>query len=527
MNNSNETTMFSFNFSNLSCHRYLPSNKFAAKIAIVLTIIYFCFAVAHAKSEATQSTNNFTKQKPIVTKDKVNKLNQFISQNMKKLDVPGVAVGVLESGKPVVLKGFGVADEQGTPVEATTPFKLGSVSKSFAAAAVMQLSDEGRLDVDKPVVNYLPWFRTQNKSNSDKILIKHLLSHESGFSTLAGNRNQHSEENSPTVYQSTLKELSDIKLSTMPGTRYQYSNVNYQILASLLESIEMSSYETIIETRIFRKLGMSNSFAHKTDKNAGKPASGFQFRFGHPTRFEDQLGRVTIAQGGLYSSAEDMIHYLSNFLSSDSQLFSQLSLQRTILPQDANAKRGYGFGWYVSKNDDYRLLFHFGESAGYEAVAAFSPELDIAFVVLVNANSSFGQNNVSALLRGVGNIILDKPTPKIEASTMEKTILWLIFLIPVVIIFFALNFLRRFRNKKILPLTRPFSVIEILKRLLIPSVFLLSISVIFLVLLPRTYGSPLSAVALFQPDIYIGIIVCSSVAILWWFVRSTLLFRSN
>jgi len=500
-----------------------------------LYVIYFfglCSISQAQELNSNSNRNNFNEKninEPImksgISADKVKRIEIFIQQSMRQIDVPGVSVGILENGVAVLLKGFGVSNSQGKQVTSATPFKLGSVSKSFTALAMMQLIKEERVALDTPIVNIIPWFKSENKEISDLILVKHLLSHKSGFSTIAGNRNQHSEDHSSNALKTAVQELNLIKLVRNPGEAYQYSNANYQVLGYLLEILDASSYEKVISKRILNPLNMKNTSVHKQIRQDSSATQGYQLAFGAAEEFKDKLGRATIAQGGIYSSAEDMLKYMGHYLKHDSPVIPAQIRDKMISSEDDDVPYGYGFGWYYYHQKDYRMIYHSGISAGYETGALFSPELDIAIVVLINASSGFGLNNVSGIVSGVSRIVFDEPLGNLNAPIFEQIILGLIFMVPLLILFFAFRFIRKYNNGNCSSLMKPYRIFEILRRIVLPSVLYFGISFLLLILLPKLNGATLEAVKLFQPLVYLGIITCSVIAIGWCIIRIILIFR--
>ena len=474
---------------------------------------------------SSESTDELKDMKRTVTPEKIRLIETFIKQSMKQIDVPGVSVGIIENGVPVMLKGFGVSNSSNNAVNANTPFKLGSVSKSFTALAIMQLFQEGLIDLNKPVVNYLPWFRSYDKTKSDQILVKHLMNHTSGFSTVDGNRNQHSKDKSLDALRIAAMELSEVKLETPSGESFQYSNINYQLLGYLLEVLDKDSYEAVLERRIFLPLKMKNSSAYQQVEGVENKTEGYLLSFGAPRKFEDQLGRTTVPQGGIYSSAEDMLIYLSHYLKSDSLIIPEKTKRQMITSEGAQAPYGYGFGWYYYHQEDYQLFYHSGVSAGYETGVLFSPELDVALVVLTNASSGFGMNNVSGIVSGVGNIILDGPKRDVEAPLFERIILWIVLLTPILLFVFSIRFIRNYRVGNIRSLERPFNLKENFIRIILPFIFFVGVSYVFLILLPEMNGATLSAVKLFQPLVFWTTIMTSSTAVLWAVTRTILILR--
>jgi CubicO group peptidase (beta-lactamase class C family) len=508
-------------------------NSLLARYLFAFAIGIICF-MSQAEQSSLKTDNEVSDKQVIVEQpkkfnigaEKLAKIEDFVQQSMQHINVPGVSVGIIKQGVPLLLKGYGVSNSSGDLVTEKTPFKLGSVSKSFTALAVMQLYQQGKVDINHPVVNYIPWFRITNKKHSDLILVKHLMSHKSGFSTIDGNRNQHSEDKSANALKNAVSELSKIDLVTSPGENYQYSNANYQVLGYLLEVLEGKSYESVITENIFKPLNMVNSAVQTQSGLKATRTQGYLLSYGDASEFEDTLGRTTIAQGGLYSSAEDMLIYLSHYLNESSHIITADSSKQMISSEGDTSPFGYGFGWYFYHQGDYRMIYHSGVSAGYETGVLFSPELDIALVVLTNASSGFGLNNVSGIVSGVSNIIFDAPAPSIDAPSFEKIVLSLIILTPLLILILATIFIRKYNNGSKHPLQRPVRPFELIKRLIIPSIFLLGIVYIVLIVLPELNGATLNAVKLFQPLVFTAALICAGVCLSWFIVRSILLFRT-
>ncbi len=115
-------------------------------------------------------------------------IDRYIENRMKTYKIPGIALGIVNDDSIVYLKGYGIADDNGRIVTPQTPFLLASVTKSFTALGIMQLVEEGKIDLDAPVQKYLPWFRVADVKASSKITVRHLLNQTSGFSTLDGRK---------------------------------------------------------------------------------------------------------------------------------------------------------------------------------------------------------------------------------------------------------------------------------------------------------------------------------------------------
>src|SRR5258707_6715057 len=177
--------------------------------------------------------------------------------------LPGIAVGVVSNQDLVWAKGFGFADVKAKiPMTPATKFRVASNSKLFTAIAIMQLREDGKLRLDDPVVNYLPWFKPQPAGDDDgPITIEQLLSHSSGLQREAGDhwvsyRFPNTDE---------LQRLfADRQAAFAPSVRWKYSNLAYAVAGSIVETVSKETWADYVERNIFKPLGMN---ASSVDKN--------------------------------------------------------------------------------------------------------------------------------------------------------------------------------------------------------------------------------------------------------------------
>ncbi|MFN2220992.1 MAG: serine hydrolase domain-containing protein, partial [Candidatus Promineifilaceae bacterium] len=113
-------------------------------------------------------------------------IDAYVLDQMNSLDIPGLALGIVQDGQIVHLQGFGAADSTGRAVTPQTPFNIGSVTKSFTALAVMQLVEAGKIDLDAPAQQYLPWFKLADEATTAEITVRHLLNQTTGISERDG-----------------------------------------------------------------------------------------------------------------------------------------------------------------------------------------------------------------------------------------------------------------------------------------------------------------------------------------------------
>jgi CubicO group peptidase (beta-lactamase class C family) len=233
-------------------------------------------------------------------------IDAYVTEQMNDLDIPGMALGIVQDGQIVHVQGFGVADSSGRTVTPQTPFYIGSVTKSFTALAVMQLVEAGKIDLDAPVQIYLPWFELADKEASAMITVRHLLNQTTGISEKDGNRFWPSQQG----LEETVRGLDTIQLAQPVGTTYQYCNINFMITGLIVEKVSGQSYADYVTQHIFEPLDMRHSYASRAPALADGLAEGHIYMFGRVFRDEGPMPPANLPAGTLIASVEDLSHYL-------------------------------------------------------------------------------------------------------------------------------------------------------------------------------------------------------------------------
>jgi len=301
------------------------------------------------------------------------KFTAFIKDVMEGSNTPGLSAIVFDATNILYERSFGIAGPDNRPVTSDTPFPIGSISKSFAALALLQLADEGKVNLDDPVVTYLPEFHTRNPQRSKYITVRQILSHRSGFSTLDGNRIHDNRDQRSDALDYTLALLSNANLKYDPGEAFEYSNANYMVAAALIERITESSYEAVIDSRIFQPLDMMESYVHKPLRDTAKPATGYRQWFGKPVAHSAPSSRIWVAAGGVTSSANDIVTYIRAVSNNDMRIFPEGAAEQLTASQvDApNPQFDYALGWMLHEHEGRQIIYHSGLVGGFAAQVAF------------------------------------------------------------------------------------------------------------------------------------------------------------
>lgn len=291
-------------------------------------------------------------------------VDRLVKKHGIRPDTPGVAILIVEPGKPIFMKGYGQARlRDKTPITPQTLFELASVSKTFTATATLVLHERGMLSIDDDVRKYLPELPTYNPKQP--ILIRDLLHHTSGlpdYLSFEGvpSRNQGFwvNEDYPAEF---ARQRSEHPLDFPTGQKYDYNNTNYMLLGLIIARVSKKSYGTFMHNEIFAPAGMASTFVYESRKAATKDraqlcAIGYEKKKKEwheswgvpPYRMEEHL---EVGDGAIWTNLEDMRHWDAALR--DRKLIGQKTMQMAMEPSTTRdgETNSYGLGWEVYRND--------------------------------------------------------------------------------------------------------------------------------------------------------------------------------
>ena len=305
-------------------------------------------------------------------KDEIDKL-------MERYDgaLPGASVLVVRDGKVVVSRAYGLADVE-AHVAATphTNYRLASVTKQFTATAILLLSQDSKLSLDDRIKRWLPSLPPA----LDSVTIRQLLTHTSGIIDY--------EDVIPPGTTTQLHDADVLRLlesqdSTYfkPGSKYQYSNSGYALLALIVERVSGKSFATFLHDRIFAPLGMNHTVAFENGiSTVSNRAFGYTMKDSAWTRKDQSTTSAVLGDGGIYSSIDDLVRWDAALY--DSRLLNDASRKLAFSPQTPTDKPdvSYGFGWRITGE----TLWHSGETSGFRNVIVRYPARHLTVVILTN-----------------------------------------------------------------------------------------------------------------------------------------------
>jgi CubicO group peptidase (beta-lactamase class C family) len=459
-------------------------------------------------------------------------VDAYVKQQMRRLNIPGASLAIVEDDKIAHLRGFGQARPGGEVPSPQTPFALGSTAKSFTALAVMQLVEAGKIELDAPVQHYLPWFRVADPRASAQVTVRHLLHQTSGLSELSGQIPLADFDQSSGATERQARALASLKLTRPVGSAYQYSNMNYNLLGLIVEAASGESYADYIQNHIFTPLEMSHSYTSQAAAKQDGLAVGHRHWFAKPFAVPDlPMPRGSLPSGQLISSSEDMAHYLIAHLNGGHyggvQILSPAGIDElhrgAVEANEMGVPMGqYGMGWFVEEIGQTKIIWHSGTVPDFFSHMAILPDHKKGLVLLVNANHVM--TNVALMEVGTGVATLlagEQPAPSpFGVIPWAQRGLLLIPLLQIVGVVATLRRLRRWRRD---PERRPSRRRLWGQHILLPLIPNLSLVAIPVFLLARRM---LGFMLLFMPDFSWIALICGGFAGTWTFLRTGLILRT-
>jgi len=304
----------------------------------------------------------------------------LVHESMERLGIPGAAVGVVH-GAVEEIAGFGVTSlENPLPVDGDTLFQIGSITKTFTAAAGMRLVEDGRLALDAPVRRYLPDLRLADEGVAREVTMRHLLSHTGGW---VGDFFPAAEPGDDALTRA-VAGLEGVEQLTPLGTVWSYNNAGFYVAGRVIEIVTGRPFESALRELVLGPLGLERSFLFPADVLTYRFAVGHD-RAGNVSR-SWYLGRASAALGGLVSSVRELLRYARSlwaprgFLSGD----SLDEMRRPHAGTGRSMGDAVGLGWYLIERDGHRFVVHGGSTSGQQARLLVGPEDRLAVAVLTN-----------------------------------------------------------------------------------------------------------------------------------------------
>ncbi|OGU62935.1 MAG: hypothetical protein A2V66_10040 [Ignavibacteria bacterium RBG_13_36_8] len=336
-------------------------------------------------------------------------LDQYIKAAVDSLNVPGLAVGIVKDGNVIFAHGYGFRNTlTGDPIDPQTVFTIASCTKAFTAAAIGILVDEGKLNWDDIVTDYLPGFQLYDPYVTKEMRISDLLTHRSGLTTFDGDLLWYGTDYSR---KDVVHRIRELPLKNGFRYKYGYQNVMFITAGEVIESVTGKTWDDFLKERIFKSIGMNSTSTTKQELLNTKDKA-FPHLNKEPMEFlnYDNCGPA----GSINSNVDDLLKWVTMWLNNgkvnDEQIISPASIRmvtssQTILNGGPGNEiggthfRNYGMGWFLIDYSGRKVISHDGGLPGYMSRVLWVPEDNFGLVILTN--------ELSAILNPVAYKILD------------------------------------------------------------------------------------------------------------------------
>ncbi len=337
-------------------------------------------------------------------------------KQMKKFHVPGTAIGIIHKDKEYCT-GLGITDiENPLPVTENTLFQIGSISKTFLATAVMRLVEKKKINLDIPIIKYLPDLKLSNKETTKKVTMRHLLTHTGGW---FGDYFNDFGKNDDALNKMVIK-MSELPQCSRFGSIFSYNNSGFYLAGRVLEIVSNKPYETAIKDLVLDPLNMKMSFfftddvmthrfvvGHNVIKNKAKVAKPWA------------MGRSIAPAGGVISTVKDLFKYARFYMGNGKTPNGKKFLSKTSMTLlkkpllNASSEKKIALSWFIKEFNGKKGISHTGATTGQTASLQIIPSEKFAAIILTN--SSYGMPLYSEITNFAIKIFLkiDIPNKKL------------------------------------------------------------------------------------------------------------------
>jgi len=299
---------------------------------------------------------------------------------LRRFGVPGAAIMAVRDGQPVYVRTFGLRDTaHSLPVHPDTVFEIGSITKQFTAASILQLEEGGKLKIGRPLSDYLP-----NAPHAREITLRQLLTLTSGLHDYLDGPEMDRLASHPISYRDLIARIAPLPLDFPPGSRWHYSNTDYLLLGKVIETVSGESYRDYLQRHIFDPLHMKDTHTTAETGHLPNAATGYRHASG-------RLERAPTIDASWGTSAGFLLTTLSDLAKWDTALshrkvVSLASYRQMTTPfmTTKNGSANYGFGFFIDSIYSQPRIGHTGGTYGSTAADEYFPRQDIRIVAFTN-----------------------------------------------------------------------------------------------------------------------------------------------
>ena len=333
------------------------------------------------------------------TRNQLEGFEDFVHSVIEGWKVPGAAIAIIKDGEIVLSRGFGLRNvAEGLEVTPETLFPIASCTKAFTTSSMALLADEGKLDWDSPVKDFIPSFKLYDSFATERLTPRDLVTHRSGLP-----RHDLMWYNSTSTRQELFDRLRHLEPNKDLRTTWQYQNLMYMTAGYLVGELSGQTWEEFVQQRIFTPLGMINSsFDINEAKQSPHCSRPYMERKDEVQEIPFYAAQGAVAPAGaIVSSISDMSRWILLHANkgkfNDAQIISEGQMAQMHSPQMVMPETNkyaeltdatYGMGWFIHSYRGHRMVEHGGNIDGFSSLVTLLPQENIGIVILTNMNGS-------------------------------------------------------------------------------------------------------------------------------------------
>ncbi|HEY2344712.1 MAG TPA: serine hydrolase domain-containing protein [Xanthomonadaceae bacterium] len=322
--------------------------------------------------------------------------------------VPGAAIAILRDGHPVYMKAFGLRDiDSHRAVTFDTHFEIGSITKQFTAAAILQLKEAGKLDLDAKLATYLP-----DAPHAGEVTLRQLLSHTSGLPEYLGDPDSDASITRPATYAQLMARIAGKPLEFPPGSHWSYCNTGYILLGRVVEVVSGESYRHYLQSHFFDPMGMKQTFTVADEGRLPDMAVGYRTEAGKMRRAPTIADSVGWSAGNIVSTVADLARWSEAVAAGKIVDAGDYIAMSTSIATTKGEDTGYGFGLFVDTIEDQPRVGHTGGSLGFTTADEYFPKQKTRIIAFTNSGDSPEAGEI------LSNAVFDDLFPDVAAAAL-------------------------------------------------------------------------------------------------------------
>jgi CubicO group peptidase (beta-lactamase class C family) len=347
-----------------------------------------------------------------------------VAKQLLSRHTAGVSVAVARDGRVILARGYGMANlEHSVAVTPETVFHIASISKNILAAVILQLVDEGKLQLEDDVTKYVP----EAPTLGNHVTVRQLLNHTSGIYSFTSLPDAADNERLELTHEQVLGLIKDKPFEFEPGSRWRYDNSAFYIAGMVVERVTKQEYGEYVREHVFKPLGMSSASLCYARMVVPHLASGYEVESGALVNAAFMSWKLPFAAGAICATATDLLKWEAALDTGRVLTGSSVALMRTPTTLADGTKIDYGLGTRLGSLDGHRMLGHTGGGGGFRTVLESFPDDHLTIVILMNMGDAGSPSPVAlapeiaraALGFAKKSTALDLPVPNAELAALS------------------------------------------------------------------------------------------------------------